>query len=66
MCNQVSILNINIFHVSVNHVQSKLQFKDICNVQVFSKLLDKFLQLTDNVEKVLFTLHCSSCNSESV
>ena len=52
--------------VSVNPIQSKLQFKDFMILSSLSKLLDRLLQFIDNVEKVLFTLHCNSCNSVSI
>ena len=52
--------------VSVNPIQSKLQFKDFMILSSLSKLLDRLLQFIDNVEKVLFTLHCNSCNPVSI
>jgi len=45
--------------VSVNPIQSKLQFKDVMLLSSLSKKIDRLLQFIDNVENV-FTLHYNS------
>ena len=63
----VAITGIHPFNqVLVNPIQSKLQFKDFILLSSLSKISDRPVQFIDNVERVLFTLHCNSCNSVSV